>query len=292
MSDTITLTVPDLAAAHFVVETSAARVPAKALSALGAPFSAEAGRRLGTARLSISEYPVGESPWRMPRTGLPGATRHVAVSAVLRGADRPLGLRLARALARAIALHTDGVAVDIDSGAVLAPHPERAVFALADEWLGVDLPPYRAGGRCTADEEDADGCSCVELTTTGLRRFGLPELRISGVSCLHDLAALNLLRAAAQRLLPLASTPGVHVLPAEFPLGSDDFAAYWGTPTDPWRGGPVPVRLTTHTPHLLGIAPPTRFPGSLNRWLWDELPSPLYDALSSAPAPEPLRAVA
>ncbi|POM23727.1 hypothetical protein BTM25_23480 [Actinomadura rubteroloni] len=279
MSGSIALTVPETTRAAFVVATDRIDgTPSPALR-LGPPFAAEAARRLGSPALQITDEAAGTvSCDPTPVTAWPAA-RRVSVTAILPGGDRPRGAWIARAAARSLAEALDGVVIDPDSGQVLPPRPEPPVFALADDWLGVWLPPHRDAGRCTADEDDVDGCACVEMTTRGLRRLGLPELRVSGVACRHDLAALNLLRAAARRLLLLGDRPGVHHLPREPSLTGDDLAGYWGVNGPVWDDDPVPVLLEPLGPRLLHVGPPSRFPGSLNEWLWEELPRPLYDFL-------------
>ncbi|MQY02018.1 hypothetical protein [Actinomadura macrotermitis] len=290
MPATVSFIVPEQVTASFVVATGQPDVPAAILSALAPDLAAEAARRLGTPRLTITSHPVDRSPWCPPPGGAAGTLRHIGVGATLPAGDQPLGARLARALARVIAEHSAGVAVDLDNARILPDRPEPRRFALADGWLGARRPPGRGPEHCTAGAEEVDGCACVELTTQGLHRFGLPELRISGVACAHDLAALNILRATAQRLLPLGARPGVHVIPRELPLTGTDFAAYWGDREPLWDDDPVPVRLTSLSPRLLSVSSPSRFPGTLNQWLWDELPPPLYDTgpqdgvLAPAPA--------
>jgi hypothetical protein len=191
-------------------------------------------------------------------------------------------------VARCVADHLDAVPVDLDTGRILtARSGEPAQFRLADEWLGACLPPYRNGGRCKVSDELIDGCACVELTTRGLTRFGLPELRVARVSCPHDLAALNVIRTTAQRLLPMSNQPGGHTFPRLLSLTGDDFAAYWGARDPMWTDAPVNVHLTQLEPHLLGVGPPEDFTGTVNEWLWDKLPSVLYDLLSCGRDPAP-----
>jgi len=156
-------------------------------------------------------------------------------------------------------------------------------FALADDWLGAWPPPSPADPRCPALDDDPEGCACLELTTRGLTRFGLPELRMTAVACRHGLAALNVLRTTAQRLLPLGRTPGRHIIPRQMPLTGADFGAYWGTDEVMWHGDPLLVQLTRIRPDLLRVGPPADWPGSQNDWLWDELPPVMYDLCSYPP---------
>ncbi|MFI0356771.1 hypothetical protein [Actinomadura sp. 9N407] len=295
MSESIGFTVPERTTSCFVVATGRdpGEPPLAALRGLGEPFAGAAVERLGTPRLTISSYPAAYSPWNIEHaTGVtdddPGAearaldaAHHIGVKALAPAGDRPFALQLARAVACSIAEHLDAVPVDLDTGQIL---PARscldARFRLADDWLGAWLPPYRNAGRCRVSDDDIDGCACVAYTTRGLTRFGLPELRITGVSCPHDLAALNIVRTAAQRLLPMSDQAGDHTFPRDLPLTGRDFAAFWGAREPVWNDEPVVVRLTPAGPHVMGMGPPEDFPGTLNEWLWDEVPPVLYDLIS------------
>lgn len=303
MSEFISVTVPEQTTSCFVVATDTANsdLPLTAVHRLVEPFAAEAAERLGTPALAITSYPAAQSPWNLEQAiTVPDdddhdyedlvfdARRHIGVTAAVSSCDRPFGLRLARAVARAIAEHFDTYAVDLDTGDVLAETPgEPPAFRLADDWIGTRLPPYRNGGRCKVSEDEIDGCTCVGLTTTGLTRFGLPELQMSGVSCLHDLAALNIVRTTAQHLLPLCNQPGGHTFPRLQSLTGRDFADFWCTRDPVWSDAPVEARLTQLGPSLLGVGPPEDFPGTLNEWLWDDLPPALYDLLSCGRDPAP-----
>ncbi|TDD70588.1 hypothetical protein E1293_34600 [Actinomadura darangshiensis] len=292
----VTITVPEETTAGFVVATE--RDPGDLVAAirrrLPGPFAAAVSGRLGTPRLTLTCHPAAGSPWDLD--DVPGldeddaarirqARRHIGVTSVLPAGDLPSGPHLARAAAKAIAEALCGIPVDLASGEVVpvVPFGRFDEFTLADDWLGLTLPPYRRAGHCNADEDDIDGCACVDLRTRGLHRFGLPELEITGVACPHDLAALNVLRTTAQRLLPLGRHPGDHALPAELMLTSADFSAFWGNRDPVWDDGPVAVRLTEVAPGRLGISAPDGFPGTLNEWLWDELPPVLHDLLSCEP---------
>ncbi|WP_433469036.1 hypothetical protein [Spirillospora sp. CA-128828] len=288
----VTITVPEETTAVFVVATDKdpGDLPAAIRRRLPGPFAAAVSERLGTPRLVLTCHPAAGSPWDLSHvTGVDEddaerirqATRHIGVTSVMPAGDLPSGPHLARAAAKAIAESLCGVPVDLDTGRVLpvVPFGRFDEFTLADDWLGSTLPPYRNSGRCTADEDDIDGCACVHRATRGLGRFGLPELEISGVACPHDLAALNVLRTTAQRLLPLGRHPGDHSLPTEVMLTSADFSAFWGTSDSMWDDGPIAVRLTEAGPGRLGIHPPAIFPGTLNEWLWDELPPVLHELL-------------
>lgn len=57
--------------------------------------------------------------------------------------------------------------------------------------IGGDIPGGGAG----------IGCSCLVTTSRGLRRFGLPEITLTGLACAHSLCAVTALRTAAEALL-------------------------------------------------------------------------------------------
>ncbi|TDD85866.1 hypothetical protein [Actinomadura rubrisoli] len=292
----VTITVPEEITAGFVVATD--QVPGDVTVAirqrLSGRYATEIAERLNTPRLALSGYRAADSPWDLSQVigvdvedieRVRHAARHIGVTCTLPVSDLPVGLHIARTAAKAIAESLCGVPVDLACDQVLTVIPFGRIgeFVLADEWLGASLPPYRNAGQCTADEDDIDGCACVDLTTRGLHRFGLPELEITDAACPHDLAALNILRTAAQRLLPLGRHAGEHVLPSEVLLTSEDFAAFWGGHEPVWDDGPVPARLVEVAPDQLGIRPPADFPGSLNEWLWDEIPPVLHELLSCEP---------
>lgn len=292
----VTITVPEETTAGFVIATDreAGDLAATIRRRLPVPLGAAAAGRLGSPRLLLACHPAGNSPWNLSEvTGADGddverarqAALHIGVTSVLPVGDLPSGPHLARATAKAISDSLCGVAVDLATGRTLSPTNDSRLddFVLADDWLGTVLPPYRNSGRCTADEDDIDGCTCVTLKTRGLHRFGLPELEIADVACPHDLAALNILRTTAQRLLPLGRHPGEHALPGELMLTSTDFSTYWGHRDPMWDDGPIAVRLTEAGPHRLGIRPPAAFPGTLNEWLWDDLPPVLHELLTCDP---------
>jgi len=292
----VTITVPEKITTGFVVATD--RLPDDIATAirqcLPALFATAVLDRLGTPSLDVSEHRAADSPWDMSQVTATDeedvkraqrATRHIGVAAVLPAADLPRGLVLARVAAEALAASICGIPVDLGTVRVLSgnPHGHSKRFVLADDWISVSSPPHRDTGECPANPDDIDGCTCIDLQTRGLSRFGLPDLEITDVACTHGLAALNVLRTTAQRLLPLGRHPGKHVLPAEVPLTSDDFSEFWGSHGPLWDDGPLPIRLASVRSHRLSITPPEDFPGTLNEWLWDELPPVLHELLSCEP---------
>ncbi|MFC4050119.1 hypothetical protein ACFOY4_10525 [Actinomadura syzygii] len=292
----VTITVPEETTTGFVVaaDRDLDDLRTTIRRRLPAPFAEAVSLRLGTPGLVVASHRAADSPWNLDDVSAEedddaeraqAATRHIGVTSVLPVGDLPSGPHLARATATVIAESVCGVLVDLASNDVspIAPFGRFDEFILADNWIGASLPPYRDSGRCTADEDDIDGCACVDLTSRGLYQFGLPELEITGAACPHGIAALNLVRTTAQRLLPLARHPGVHTVPDELLLTSLDFAAYWGSLDPVWDDGPVLVRLTEPAPGRLGIGPPAGFPGTLNEWLWDEVPPILHEVLTHDP---------
>ncbi|WP_242902417.1 hypothetical protein [Actinomadura terrae] len=292
----VTITVPEKVSAGFVVATNRVvhDLPTMIRQNLPAQFTEPVLERLGTTRLQIAEYQASDSPWDLSRTTAVDeedskqareATRHVGVLSELETTDLPSGLHLARTAAEALAESLCGIPVDLSTDRVLPGlyFEDSGNFILADDWIGASLPPYRNGGECQVGTGDIDGCTCVRISTRGLCRFGLPELEIADVACAHDLAALNVLRTTAQHLLPLGRHPGSHLLPMELRLTSDDFAAFWGSREQLWEGDPVPVRLVEAGPLRLGIEAPDDFPGTMNEWLWDEIPPVMHELLSSEP---------
>ncbi|WP_327044333.1 hypothetical protein OG320_21515 [Microbispora sp. NBC_01189] len=53
----------------------------------------------------------------------------------------------------------------------------------------------------TVDTARASGCACLVAMSRGLRRFGLPEITLTGLACVHSLCAVTALRTAAEALL-------------------------------------------------------------------------------------------
>lgn len=306
---TITFPVPSTTTSRFAV--AATSIPGDLSDLLhrspAGPYQSHIAGRLGSPQLRVTREDLGCLRWDPARVkaarpedrpaarAFGDAAQFAVVTAFAPITDQPRAVQVARAAAHAIAEATGGITADLVTGHVLAPSDgERTHFVLADQWLGDALPPFRANGRCTAaepelDPEGVNACACVRLRTRGLRRFGLPELQISDVACPHDLAALNVLRTAARRLLTdhwswLATGPaaGTRTINATAHLSQNDFDDFWGstrrihlTPPSPFQ-----VRLCPLTPRLLTVTPPADFDGTINDWLWsDTLPLGMYDVL-------------
>ncbi|QFG26340.1 hypothetical protein [Actinomadura sp. WMMB 499] len=306
----ITFPVPATTTSRFAV--AADRVPHDLANLLprapSGPYDAHIAGRLGTPQLELSRDEPASMRWnplrvraarpeeRREERAFHDAAEFAVVTATAPITDQPRASQVARAAARALADAVGGIAADLVTGHILAPGGERPRFVLADRWLGDVLPPFRADGRCTApdpehDPEGVNGCSCVRLRTRGLRRFGLPELQIDGVACPHDLAALNVLRSAARRLVTdhwswLATGPAdrSRTIDRDVHLTEADFGDFWGsghrvhlTPPSPFR-----IRLGPLTARLLTVDPPEEFGGTVNDWLWgDQIPLGLYDVIDS-----------
>ncbi|MFA1551264.1 hypothetical protein [Actinomadura chokoriensis] len=312
---TITFSVPATTTSRFAV--AADRIPHDLAGVLrraaSGPYAPHIAGRLGSSQLQITREDVATLRWdpgavraagpgdRQAALAFNGATEFAVVTTLGPITDQPRGVQVARAAAYAIAKSTGGIAADLVTGHVLAPSTaERTRFVLADRWLGDVLPPFRANGRCTAPDPDLapeglNGCACVRLRTRGLRRFGLPELQITDVACPHDLAALNVLRAAARRLLTdhwswLATGPaeGTRTIPAALDLTQRDFNDFWGSTRRVRLTPPAPFQLTLSplTTRLLTVSPPAEFDGTVNDWLsGDTLPLGMYDVLKAAADP-------
>lgn len=306
----ITFTVPATTTSRFAVAAHAVPHDLAGLvrRAESGPYHAHIAGRLGSTQLQVTREDLTTLRWdpsrvhaaspehRQTAQTFNDAEEFAVVTACAPITDQPRAAQVARATAYAIAKATGGVAADLVTGHILPQAAERTRFVLADRWLGDVLPPFRANGRCTAADPDLDpegvnGCACVRLRTRGLRRFGLPELQITDVACPHDLAALNVLRTAARRLLTdhwswLATGPAgrTRTSSAVLDLSQRDFNDYWGTTRRVPLTPPTPFQmtLTPLTSRLLTVSPPADFDGTVNDWLYgDTLPLGMYDVLES-----------
>lgn len=314
---TITYPVPSTTTSRFAV--AAARIPDDLAGLLNrsptGPFEAHIAGRLGSPQLQVTREGLASMRWdpghieaaqpedQQAARAFTNAREFAVVTAFAPITDQPRGVQVARAAASAIARATGGIAADLVTGHILTPSTaERTHFVLADNWLGDVLPPFRANGRCTAaepelDPEGVNGCACVRLRTSGLRRFGLPELQISDVACPHDLAALNVLRTTARRLLTdhwawLATGPAARTrtIPATMHLAQGDFNDFWGSTRRVHLTPPAPfqVQLSPLTARLLTAGPPADFDGTINDWLWaDTFPLGMYDLVKAPADPRP-----
>jgi hypothetical protein len=186
----------------------------------------------------------------------------------------PLTDWAARAVAAAVAAELGADVVDLMHHQVLTP--ERATQSLPDEAEALRLADW----ICVAYSADSSG---YWVTTSGLRRFGLPELQslatppnsveqwgqamtaIGAVLLGRWVVALERHRGAA-----------FITLPAGVGIGRDDLAAaYQRAPLSSARGGPARVRLGLEPANdpdshaFLTVHPPLDWPGSAGEHVAD-----------------------
>ncbi|MEU5882561.1 hypothetical protein [Spirillospora sp. NPDC047279] len=192
---------------------------------------------LGSPLLEVAAGRPVPTPWTPRLPGLGGAperlrqvieaSHHIVLTAVAAPSAQPRQARAARLVARTLAAAVGGVLVDLDSNQVVSDRPEPARFHLGDEWIGVFV----------AIDGARDAERCVRVSTSGMHRFGLPELVAREVAYGHMLTAANVLRALAHRVF--ADRPGS--LPADETVDTGDLYRFWGA--RPGREGGLRVRL-------------------------------------------------
>jgi hypothetical protein len=283
----ISVSVPHVVTSRFVV--AAAEVPkdpcAMARAQVTGPPGEEVLDRLGTSLVRIRAVAAADSIWggdlaavaasEDERAMMRAAAGHLVIeSATPRGA-RPRLAQAVRAVARALAETTGGLLADLCTAQLV--HPDRRVdgerdwFCTADGWLGIDCRINPDGGMDTGGPTE---CECLCLFTRGLARFGLPELVVDRVACAHDLAATNVLRGLAVRLLGrLWADPGARELrlDSSIVVEPEDVWGYWGA--RPLFGLPVPLLLArasrddlpAEATHL-ELLPRPDFPGTRAEW--------------------------
>ncbi len=225
----ITYPVPAQTSSVFVVVTD--RTPTDLSSIvpwrMGASHRRAARDALGTPRLTLEAFRATRSPWRRMDLSdedlkrVRRARHHVVVTSTAPVEEQPEAAQVARAAARGIAEAYHGALYDPLTGTAVyhcAECPgERRDFHLGDDWLGWRVscadedhacgPGAAAPGENSAaapagNSADADGgCSCLVTTSRGLRRFGLPEITLTGLACAHSLCAVTVLRTVAESLL-------------------------------------------------------------------------------------------
>lgn len=225
------------------------------------------------------------------------ASRHVVIDSETSPTQQPQQARLARATARALADATGGQLADLCTAELVRPVPgiqgERDWFCLADGWVGIDCRINPDGGMDTASPAE---CECLCLFTRGLSRFGLPELVIDRLACDYDLAATNVMRGLAVRLLQLLWTdPAARELRLDTSIvvEPEDVWAYWGA--RPLFGLPVPLLLAPATradlpngAHL-ELLPRPDFPGTRPEWAAQVLNHGVSSVASWQPDTPPCR---
>jgi hypothetical protein len=253
----ITLSVPETVLSRFVV--AADDVPkdpyAMARAQVTGPPGEEILDGLGTPLLRIRAVAAADSIWRDDlaavaaaadeRDRLRSAAGHLIIESETPAAGRPRLAQAVRAVARALAETTGGLLADLCTAQLVPPDRrvdgERDWFRVADGWLGIDC---RINADAGMDSGPPTECACLCLFTRGLARFGLPELVVDRVACAYDLAATNVMRGLAVRLLgTLWADPAARELRLDEPIvvTPEKMWGYWGA--RPLFGLPVPVRL-------------------------------------------------
>ncbi|GAA4060680.1 hypothetical protein [Nonomuraea soli] len=290
----ITYALPSMLASLFVVvlERSPLAVDSVLPWRIGRPFRRPARAALGSPLLTITHH---ASTWRPAGADLSPEDRrlvrrsraHVLVSCTAPPRALPFSLQVARAAARAISSEGTGLVVDTIIGRPLFQcdgcPAERPTFQLDDEWVAWDVTVNDHATCPPWNPADHLACTCLRVTTRGLRRFALPELTLDGAACSHNLCAVTLLRAVAQQFVsdhfafltthPAATTRTIddHLLvSADSPLSSAPFQVRLTPCEDP--GGTL-GRLRVHPSPGAGalaclkVGPPSGFTGTLNEWL-------------------------
>jgi hypothetical protein len=306
----ITLPVPESVVSRFIV--TASEVPkdpyAMARAQVTGPPGEAALEWLGGPLLRIRSVAAADSVWLdelgtiavlddEERERLLAADGHLIVESEAPPERQPRVAQGVRAVARALAATTEGLLADLCTAQVVPPDRrvdgERDWFRLADRWLGNDClinMDADTGGKPTE-------CACQCLFTRGLSRFGLPELVVDRVACAHDLAAANLLRGLAVRLLgQLWSTPGARELRVDesIVVEPEHMWGYWAA--RPLFGRPVPVRLAeADRPDLpaglrhLELMPHPAFGGTRVEWGTEVLGEGLSSVAGWQPDDPPYR---
>jgi hypothetical protein len=306
----ITVPVPELVLSRYVV--AADEVPkdpyAMARAQTTGPPGEEILDRLDTPLLGIRAVAAADSVWRREleavaaagadRERLETAAGHVVIESETPRGQRPRLAQAVRAVARALAEATGGVLADLCTAQVVPRDRrvagERDWFCAADRWLGIDCLINADAGM---DTERPTECACLCLFTRGLRRFGLPELVIDQVACAYDLAATNVMRGLAVRLLArLWADPGVRELRLDETIVVEpaDMWGYWAA--RPLFGDPVPLRLAeVDRPGLpagvrhLELLPHPGFRGTRAEWVADVVDQGLPSVAGWQPDTPPVR---
>jgi hypothetical protein len=264
MDDAVTLSVPELVEATYVVVTS--RPPADVQAAardaarrLPEPLRVGALRMLAGPLLSVTRAAVTDAP-PLPVTflevfgasaaqlrDLQEATHVVVCQAVFRPGWPPAHEWHARGIAAGLAELTGGTLVDMFTPQILEPAAALRSLPDADgrivlvRWV---LVPQSAGERG------------LWMTTKGLERFGLPELQVLDVPPALATAWTRVMSGVAAALVrqwtrALQGEPSFVALPARLAVTAADVARAYGHETGADRHAEVRLRLD----------PPDRFDG-------------------------------
>ncbi len=303
----LVLSVPETVTSHYVIATNdplddpGAVVPWR----IPEPYRAAAAEALRTPRLGVFTIAADEAAWRLDdllasdddRTRVRDSSHQILVVHRAATADQPRGEQTARAVARAIADASGGVLIDPQARQVILrdgqARLERDRFRMGDQWFGTRYEQDDAAGRPSHERRarDEESCSCLRITLLGLRRFGLPDLVMDDLACAHDLAALNLLRSLACRLLtdqwqwarrhPRQPTRPLNDHPK---IGPEDFWTFWAA-TPFVDSHPITTRLVPLSRTTLRVLPPDDYEGTRASWGRDVL-VPSMPPLVGCPADE------
>ncbi len=277
MDDAVTLSVPELVEATYVVVTSHPPVDVQAAARDAAqrlpdPLRGGALRMLAGPLLSVTMSAVGDAP-PLPVTflevfgaspaqlrDLDEATHVLVCQAVFRPGWPPAHEWHARGVAAGLAELTGGTLVDMFTPQVL--EPAAAVRSLPDpdgrivlvRWV---LVPQSAGERG------------LWMTTKGLERFGLPELQALDVPPALAIAWTRVMSGIAAALVrewtrALRSDPSFVALPRRLKVTAADVARAYGheaTAGDLTRGAEHGAAAGKHADVGLRLDPPDRFDG-------------------------------
>ncbi|MCW2913344.1 MAG: hypothetical protein JWN52_1412 [Actinomycetia bacterium] len=317
MSDQLTLEIPESVTSHFVVATglSTSLSPGDIRDLLGdaARRGAEAASLARTAcelldspLVLVAGKRAGDSDWTARLDGVAGAEEevrrlrwaehHLVLTSVAPPAAQPRHAQAVRFMARVLAEHTGGLVADLAAGQTLSagevPAGETERFVLADDWtaafVGSDDEP-----EARVPEQEVR----IRIDTTGLARFGVPDLVARHVPGDRMITSINLLRALAYRLLAghwdwLADHPGhrARTIDVEQHVDIRDLWRFWGA--RPVGDGGLWVRLAwgrpecPDCPDVLEVAPPEgRDPGD---W-WDGVPEVIPSLARVLEDPKPRR---
>ncbi|MET7418717.1 DUF2314 domain-containing protein [Dactylosporangium sp. NPDC005555] len=264
MDDPVTLSVPELVEATYVVVTSRPPVDVQAAAREAAqrlpePLRGGALRMLAGPLISVTVSAAGDAP-PLPLAFLEvfgasagqvrelGAATHVIVcQAVFRPGWPPAHEWHARGIAAGLAELTGGTLVDMFTPQIVAPAavvrslPGPDGRVVLTRWV---LVPQSSGARG------------LWMTTKGLGRFGLPELQVLDVPPVLATAWTRALCGLASALvrdwtLALQGEPSFVALPSRLMVTAGDVARAHGQ--DAPTGGYAEVRLR--------LDPPDRFDG-------------------------------
>ncbi|MBP2705161.1 hypothetical protein JOL79_15200 [Microbispora sp. RL4-1S] len=207
------------------------------------PHRRNAVALLGSSVLELEAYRTAQSPWR--RMDLDAdhlkqvrkARHHVVIHSTAPVYGQPEVAQAVRAVARGVAEAYQGTIADPLTGGVVDHCPgcpgERRLFRIGDDWLGWAVESH--DGETACDASGTGRCTCLRVTSRGLRRFGMPEIVFAGGACAHSLCAVTVVRAVAEKLLAghlkwVAANPGswLRTLPDRLTIDRTEIAIVSG----------------------------------------------------------------